>query len=429
MSVKVEKQEKNMIKLEITVDKESFENGMQKAYLKNVKKFNIPGFRKGKAPRNIIERYYGEGVFYEDIINIICPEAYENALKQENIEAVSEPEIDIIQIGKGKEFIFSAKVAVKPEVKLGAYKGIEIEQKEKKISDEDVNNELEKMREKNARIVTVEDRDVENGDIVTIDFEGFADGVAFPGGKGEDYDLTIGSGTFIPGFEEQLIGKNINDDVDVNVKFPEEYHAEELAGKETLFKVKIKAIKVKEFPTLDDEFVKDVSEFDTLDELKKDIKEKLEHEAEHEAKHELENQVVKAVAEASEMELPEPLIAKQIENLVKDFDMRLKYQGLDIKKYLELTGTSAQDLKEQMKPQAIEQLRGRLALDAIAKAENISADDEEVEKEIQKMAESYKYEIEHFKEHLSEDDIKYIKEGIIFDKAIDFLVENAKIKS
>lgn len=427
MSVKVEKQEKNMVKLEITVDNESFENGMQKAYLKNVKRFNIPGFRKGKAPRNIIERYYGEGVFYEDAINFVCPEAYENSLEQENIEAVSEPEIDIVQIGKGQDLIFTATVAVKPEVKLGNYKGIEIEKEAKKISAEDVNNELEKMREKNSRIVPVEDRAAKDKDIVTIDFEGFADGVAFPGGKGENYDLTIGSGTFIPGFEEQIIGSKIGDDVDVNVKFPEDYHAAELAGKDTLFKVKIKEIKLRELPALDDEFVKDVSELDTLADLKKDIKEKLQHEADHETKHELENQVVKLVADASEMELPDPMVAKQIENLAKDFDMRLKYQGLDIKKYLELTGTSAEDFKNQMQPQAIEQLKGRLVLEAIAKQENINVRDEEVEKETQKMAEGYKQELEHFKEHLSKEDIKYIKEGIIFDKTIEFLVDNAKI--
>lgn len=427
MSVKVEKQEKNMVKLEITVDNESFENGMQKAYLKNVKRFNIPGFRKGKAPRNIIERYYGEGVFYEDAINFVCPEAYENSLEQENIEAVSEPEIDIVQIGKGQDLIFTATVAVKPEVKLGNYKGIEIEKEAKKISAEDVNNELEKMREKNSRIVPVEDRAAKDKDIVTIDFEGFADGVAFPGGKGENYDLTIGSGTFIPGFEEQIIGSKIGDDVDVNVKFPEDYHAAELAGKDTLFKVKIKEIKLRELPALDDEFVKDVSELDTLADLKKDIKEKLQHEADHETKHELENQVVKLVADASEMELPDPMVAKQIENLAKDFDMRLKYQGLDIKKYLELTGTSAEDFKNQMQPQAIEQLKGRLVLEAIAKQENINVSDEEVEKETQKMAEGYKQELEHFKEHLSKEDIKYIKEGIIFDKTIEFLVDNAKI--
>lgn len=427
MSVKVEKLEKNMVKIEITVNKEEFENGIQKAYLKNVKRFNIPGFRKGKAPKNIIERHYGEGVFYEDAINIICPQAYENSLKQEGIEAVSEPEIDIVQIGKGQELIFSATVAVKPEVKLGKYKGIEIEKEEKKISAEDVNNEIEKMREKNARIVAVEDTAVKDNDIVTIDFEGFVDEVAFPGGKGEDYDLTIGSGSFIPGFEEQLIGAKIDDDINVKVKFPDEYHAAELAGKDTLFKVKVKGIKVKEFPSLDDEFVKDVSEFDTLAELKKDIKERLQKESDHAAKHELENQVIKIVAEASEMELPEPMVIKQLENLVKDFSMRLKYQGLDINKYLELTGTSAEDFKSQMTPQAIEQLRGRLTLETIAKAESITVSDEELEAEMQKMAESYKQELEYFKEHLREDDIKYIKEGIIFNKTIDFIVDNAKV--
>lgn len=428
MSIKTEKIEKNTIKLEITVDQETFETGMQKSYQLNVKKFNIPGFRKGKASRKIIEKFYGESVFYEDAINSVCPEAYEKALVETGIETVARPEIDIIQIGTGSDLIFSATVTVKPEVKLGKYKGVEVEEEEIKISSKDVDQEIEKLREKNSRTVEIEDKPVKNGDITTIDFEGFVDGVAFSGGKGENYELTIGSGQFIPGFEEQIIGAKIGEVVNVNVKFPEEYHSPDLAGKDSLFVVKVNSIKAKELPAIDDEFAKDVSEFDTISELKKSIKQKLQESAEHQAKHEFENKAIKVVADNCEVEIPQVMIKTQIETMAKDFDMRLKYQGLDLNKYIQMTGSSFEKFAEELKPQAEEQVKGRLALEAVVKAEKLESSDDELENEINKLAENYKQNVDEFKQHLREEDIKYIKEGIVFDKAIEFIVKNAKTK-
>lgn len=427
MSVKVEKLENNAIKLEITVDKAVFEQGVQKSYQKNVGKYNIPGFRKGKAPRKIIEQYYGEGVFYEDAINIVCGDAYEAAVEENNIEPVDVPEVDIIQIGNGDNLIFTATVTVKPEVKLGKYKGIEVKEKEIKVTDEQINEQIDKLREKNARIISIEDRPVKNGDITDIDFEGFIDGVAFQGGKGENYELEIGSGQFIPGFEEQLIGANKGDMVDVNVNFPDEYHSEDLKGKPALFKVKVNDIKFKEMPEIDDEFVKDVSEFDTLKELKEDIKNKLKEEQEHHNKHEIEDEIINIAGENATIDIPEAMIEKQIETMLRDFNMKLRYQGLDLNKYLQLTGSKIEDLKNNMREDAKGQVRARLMLEAVAKAENIDATQEDIDNEIAKLAEGYKQNIEDFKKHLGKEDIKYIKEGIIFDRTIDLLVENAKI--
>lgn len=426
MNSKFEKLENNTVKLEITVDNAKFEEGVQKAYHKNVGKFNIPGFRKGKAPRKIIEQYYGEGVFYDDAVEIVCSEAYEIAIEEHGIEPVAAPEVDIIQIGKGQDLIFSAKVTVKPEVKLGKYKGLDIKEKEIKITDKEINEELDKIREKNARIINIDDREVKNADIVEIDFEGFIDGVAFKGGKGENYDLTIGSGQFIEGFEEQLIGAKIGDEVDINVAFPEDYHSEDLKGKPALFKVKINGIKSKELPMLDDEFAKDISEFDTLKEFKQDIKDKLHHEAEHHQKHEIEDEIIKMASQNAQIDIPEAMVESQIESMIRDFNMKLRYQGLDINKYLELTGMKIDDLKANMKDDAKDQVRARLTLEAIAKTEKIEATEDEVTAEIQKLAENYRQNIEEFKKHLHTEDIKYIKEGLIFDKTIDFLVENNK---
>ena len=429
MSIKIEKLENNVVKLEIAVDAETFEHGMEKSYKKNAQSFNIPGFRKGKAPRKIIEKAYGEGVFYEDAINIVCSKAYEESIEKENIDVIDTPEVDIIQIGTGKELIFTAKVSVKPEVILGDYKGLEVEKKAIIVSEEQVQIELDKMLEKNSRMINIDDRAVVKDDIVDIDFEGFIDGVAFDGGKGENYPLTIGSGQFIPGFEDQLIGANIGDLVEVKVPFPTDYQNVELAGKDSLFKAKINTIKVKELPALDDEFAKDVSEFDTLDELKNDIKQKLEEQAKSEQINEIENELVKIASENSQMEVPEVMINNQINSLEKDFDMRLKYQGLDLKKYMELTGSSVEDFKASLRPQAIDQVKGRLTLEAIAKAENLSATPEEIEEEIVNIAANYKQEVEHFKSHLRPEDLRNISEGIVFNKAIEVLVENSNSKT
>ncbi|MBZ4646398.1 MAG: trigger factor [Petroclostridium sp.] len=427
MNVKVEQLEKNVVQLEIEVDAAKFEEGMQKAYIKNVKKFNIPGFRKGKAPRKIVERYYGEAIFYEDAINIVCPEAYDEAVEQTKIEPVDRPEIDIKQIGNGQNLIFTAKVTVKPEIVLGDYKGIEVNKIEYNVTEDDVAQELKKMQEKNSRLITVEDRPVQMGDIAVIDFEGFVDGEAFDGGKGTNYNLEIGSGQFIPGFEEQLIGKNTGEEVEVNVTFPEEYHVEALAGKPAVFKVKINQIKYKELPVIDDEFAKDVSEFDTLEELKEDIRKKLTQDAEHRAKHELENAVIDKVVENVTVEIPEVMIEHQIDYITRDFDLRLRAQGLTLDKYLELIGSDIPKFREQFKEQATKQVKTSLVLEKIGKEEEIDVTDEEVDKEIVRLAENYKMEIEKLKNVLRPEDIQSIKDELILGKTVDMLVQNAKI--
>lgn len=428
MNVKTEQIEKNVVQLEIEVDAAKFEEGMQKAYIKNAKRFNIPGFRKGKAPRKIIERYYGEVVFYEDAINIVCPEAYDEAVKETNIAPVSQPELDIKQIGNGENLVFTAKVTVKPEVVLGDFKGIEVNKIEYNVTDEDVENELKKMQEKNSRLVTIEDRPVQSGDQTVIDFEGFVDGVAFEGGKGENYNLEIGAGQFIPGFEDQLIGKNIGEEVEVNVTFPEEYHAEDLAGKPALFKVKVNQIKFKELPELDDEFVKDVSEFDTLDELKKDLLSKMTEEAERKAKQELENAIVDKVVDAATVEIPAVMIESQLDHIARDFDMRLRSQGLDLEKYMQLTGSDMTKFKEQFTAQAEKQVKTSLVLENVGKAESITVTDEDFDKEIARMAESYKMEVDKLKSMLRPEDMDSIREDMLITKAVEFLVQNAKVQ-
>jgi len=427
MNVKIEDVEKNVVQLEIEVDAVKFEEGMQKSYQKNVSKFNVPGFRKGKAPRNIIERYYGEQALYDDAINIVCAEAYDLAIDEKNIHPVDRPEIDIVQIGNKQNLIFTAKVTVKPEVELGAYMGVEVKKVEATVTDEELEKEFQKVVEKNSRLITISDRPVQTGDTALIDFEGFIDSVPFEGGKGTDYSLVIGSGSFIPGFEEQLVGKNIGEDVDVNVSFPEEYGKEELNGKPALFKVSIKEIKVKELPTVDDEFAKDISEFDTLDEYKQDLRNKLEETANHKAEHENEENVIQKIAENATIEIPEVMIEKQIDAMAKDFDMRLRYQGLDLQKYIEIMGMDYAGFRGQFAERAKNEVKVQLVVEKISEVENTEVSDEEAQDEIKKMAEAYKQSVEDLKKSLRPEDMEYVKKDIAFKKTIKFLVDSAKL--
>ncbi len=429
MNLKVENVEKNVVKLEIEVDDEKFREGINKAYLKNKKKFNIPGFRKGKAPRHIIENYYGEQVFYEDMINIICPEEYDKAVKETGISPVEQPEMDIVQIGNGEKFIFTAKVTVQPEVELGQYKEVEVEKQEARVTDEDVDNELKAVAERNSRLITVEeDRGLEKDDIAFIDFEGFVDGEAFEGGKAEDHQLTIGSGQFIPGFEDQLIGKKADEDVEVSVKFPEDYQSEDLAGKDAVFKVKVKLIKVKELPELDDEFAKDVSEFDTLDEYREDLREKALEREKDRVKSETESRVVKAVVDNAKVDIPQVMVENRIDGMMRDLDMRLRYQGMGLEKYVEMTGNTEEELRKQFAGDAKADVKSQLVLEAISNTEDIPVPEEKIDEEIKRMADNYKQEAEDFKKHLKEDDIEYIKGSLKIQETVSFLVESAKIK-
>jgi len=427
MSVKVEKKDKNVVRLEIEVDAAKFEEGLQKSYLKNIKRFNVPGFRRGKAPRNIVERYYGVEVLYEDAVNIVCSEAYDKAIEENDIHPVDRPDIDIKQIEKGKSLIFTADVTVRPEVALGQYKGIEVEKINVIVTEDDVDKEIQKIAEKSARLITVEDRGIQKGDIADIDFEGFIDGVPFEGGKASGYRLEIGSGNFIDGFEDQLIGAMPGDDVEVNVTFPEDYSNEELAGKAALFKVIINDVKIKELPVIDDEFAKDVSEFDTLEEYKNDIRQKLKEAAEQRAKHETEEKIINKVCENAEVDIPDVMIQRQIDNLVRDFDARLRYQGLDLEKYLNIMGLEYQDFRNQFENRARVEVKTQLVLDAICKAENIEATEDEYENELYKLAENYKTDVEEFKKHLQNNDIEYIKDTIKMRKTVQLLIDSAKI--
>lgn len=422
----VEKVDKNVVSFEFTVSADEFEKGVEKAYRKNVGKINIQGFRKGKAPRKIIERYYGAEIFYEDAVNIVLPDAYDNAVKENNIFPVDQPEIDIKgEIEKGKDITFTAKVTVKPEFELGEYKGVKAQKVTSRVLKKDIEAELEKKREMNSRMVPVEDRPIEKDDVANIDFEGFCDGVPFDGGKGEGFDLTIGSGQFIPGFEEQLIGKNIGDEVDVNVTFPEEYHAEELKGKPALFKVKINSIKVKELPELDDEFAKDVSEFDTLEDLKKDIKENLSKAGKENAAHKTEENVINAVCDATKIDIPDAMINSQIDKMLRDFDMNMRYQGLNLEQYLKYTGMTVDKMRAQFKDDAAKNVKTSLVLEKICEAEGIDASEDEINKEYESMAESNGMKIEDIKKYVSEDDVK---ETIKARNTIKFLVDNANFK-
>ncbi|RKD21599.1 trigger factor [Caminicella sporogenes DSM 14501] len=427
MNSKILKKENNRVTLEIKVSAEDFEKAIQESYMKNRKRFNIPGFRKGKAPRKIIEMQYGEGIFYEDAINIVLPKEYDKAIKQHNLEPVDRPDVDIEEIKKGEDLIFTATVTVKPEVNLGEYKGIEVEKIEYNVTDEDVEKELERMRDLNARLVNVEDRPVQKNDTVIIDYKGFVDGVQFEGGTAENQSLVIGSGKFIPGFEEQLIGANRGDEIEVKVKFPEEYHADKLAGKDAVFKVTIKEIKFKELPDLDDEFAKDVSEFDTLEELKADIRKRLEENAQKRAERELREKVLDKVVENAQIDIPEVMVETEIDNMLTDFDFQLRYQGLDLEKYLQFTNTKIEDLRNQMKDDAYNRVKTSLVLEAIKEKENIEVTDEDVEKEIEKIAEQNKVSVEKMKETFRDGNYGYIRNTIKVRKTIDFLVENAKI--
>lgn len=421
----VEKIEKNVVSFEFSVTAEEFEVAIEKAYKKNVGKINIQGFRKGKAPRKLIEKYYGVEIFYEDAINIVLPDAYDKAVEENNIYPVDQPEIDIKgEISKESGVTFTAKVTVKPEFELGEYKGIKATKVSHRTLKKDIDAEIDRMRERNSRMVPVEDRNVEKDDIVNIDFEGFCDGVAFEGGKGEGFDLTIGSGQFIPGFEDQLIGKAVGD-TEVNVTFPEEYHAEELKGKDAMFKVKINSIKVKELPELDDEFAKDVSEFDTLEELKADVKEKLSAAGKDKAKHETEENVIKAVCDATEIDIPEAMINTQIEKMIRDFDMQMRYQGLNLEQYMQYTGLTMDALKEQFKDDAAKNVKTSLILEKVCEVEGIDAKASEIEKEYNDMAEKNSMKVEDVKKYVQESDIK---DRIKAEKTIKFLVDNADFK-
>ncbi|CDF59447.1 trigger factor [Thermobrachium celere] len=428
MNTKVERLENNKVKLEITVPSEKFNEAVEKAYKKNASRFNVPGFRKGKAPKAIIEKYYGEGVFYEDAVNYILDETYPAAIKENNIEPVDRPTIDIVKIGKGEDFVYTAEVVVKPEVKLGNYKGIEVKKIEYPVTDEDVEAELNVLRERSARLVTKEEGTVENGDIAVIDFEGFVDGVAFPGGKADNYNLTIGSGTFIPGFEEQLVGAKVGETVDVNVTFPEDYHAEELKGKPALFKVTVKEIKVKLLPELDDEFASEVSEFNTLEELKNDIRAKLQKENEERAKRDLEEEVLTKAVEACEVEIPEVMIENEIDYMIKDLDYRLRYQGMDINSYMNMLGITMETLRNDFKEVAQKRVKINLVIEAIAKAENISATEEEVQNRAEEIAKMYsKDDVEKMKQAILMTERYMIEEEIVNNKVVEFLVNNSNI--
>ncbi len=425
MSCKVENLEKNMAKLTIEVSAEEFEKACEKAYQKNKNKINVQGFRKGKAPRNVIEKMYGAAVFYEDAANELIPDAYAEAAKESGLDIVSRPEIDVVQIEKGKDFIFTAEVAVKPEVELGLYKGVEVEKAPVEVTDAEVEAELNRVREQNSRMLTVDDRAIENGDLANIDYEGFCDGVPFAGGKDTGYDLAIGSHSFIDTFEEQLIGKNIGDEVEVNVTFPTEYHAAELAGKPAMFKVKVNGIKVKELPELDDDFAQDVSEFDTLDEYKNDLKATLLERKEKEAKSIKEEAVIDKIIEGAKMEIPEPMITNTVGQMAEDFAQRIQAQGLSIEQYFQFTGMNANTFMENLKPQALKRIQSRLVLEAVVKAEGLTASEEEVNKEISNMAEMYQMEVDKLMELVGEDEKKAMAEDVAVQKALDLVVNAA----
>lgn len=428
MSMKVEKTEKNNeLKLSFVIEAEKFEEAIQKVYVKSAKYFNIPGFRKGKAPYKIVEKQYGAQIFYEDAFNEVVPEVYEKELNDAGIIAVSRPDIDITQMEKGKDLIFTATIQTKPEVKLGKYKGIELKKIEYTVKDEDINHELGHMQERNARLVNVEDRAVENGDTTVIDFEGFVDGVAFEGGKAENHELVIGSNTFIPGFEDQIIGMKIDEEKDINVTFPEEYFSKELAGKPAVFKVKLHEIKKKELPELDDEFAKDVSEFDTLEELKNSIKEKIEEENTRKAKYETEEEAIKTVCDDVEIEIPSGMIETETDNMIKDIEQRLMYQGINLEQYLQMVNKTEGEMRKELKEQAERQVKVKLVIEAIIAEEKIEAPEEDVKAKLEEMANMYGNKVEELEKN--ESLVKYIEETVKSEKAIAFIVDNAKLKN
>lgn len=425
MSLQVEKLEKNMAKLTIEVPASELEKALQSAYMKQKNKISLPGFRKGKVPRQMIEKMYGAEIFYDDAANALIPKAYADAYDECELDIVSRPEIDVVQIEKGKDFIFTATVATKPEVTLGEYKGLEVDKVSTRVTQKEVDAKIQEEAEKNARTITVEDRAVQDGDEVVLDFEGFVDGVAFEGGKGENYPLTIGSGSFIPGFEEQLVGAEAEKEVEVKVTFPEDYHAEDLKGKEAVFKCTVHEIKAKELPEIDDEFAAEVSEFDTLEEYKADVKAKIKEQKAAEGKAKQEDQVVEQAVKNATYELPEAMVETQAEQMANDFAQRMQSQGLTMEQYFQFTGTTAEQMMEDLKPQAVKRIETRLVLEAIAKAENIEISDEKLDEEIGKMAEAYKMEADKLKEFMGENEKKQMKEDKAVQEAITFLVDNA----
>lgn len=428
MSLQVEKLENNMAKLTIEVSAEELDKAITGAYHKNKGKISIPGFRKGKAPQQMIEKMYGKEVFYEDAANALIPDAYAKELEGSDLEIVSQPKVDVTQLEAGKPFIFTAEVALKPEVSLGKYKAVKIDKIEVAVTDEEVDAEINKERENNARTITVEDRAVKDGDMTVIDFEGFVDGVAFEGGKGENYPLTIGSGAFIPGFEEQLVGAEIGKEVEVNVTFPEDYQAEDLKGKAAVFKCTVHEIKEKELPELNDEFAGEVSEFETLAEYKEDVKKKLTEKKEADAKNAKEDAVISAIIEDAKMDIPEAMIATQQRQMIEDFAQRIQQQGLSIEQYFQFTGLTPEKFMEQTKPQAERRIKSRLVLEAVVAAEKIEASDEEFNAELEKMASQYQMDIEKIKSMVGEHETKQIKEDIAIQKAVEFVVSSAKEK-
>lgn len=428
MAVKCEEVEKNLSKLTFEVSAEDFEKAIDEVYKKNKSKFNIPGFRKGKAPKAVVIKYYTKAVFYDDALNSVLPGAYEEALKESGLDVVARPEFDVEEIKEGEPVVFTALVTTRPEVKLGEYKGIKVPKIDYNVSDEDVDKDIEATQKRNARLVSVDDRAVEKGDIAVIDFEGFVDGTAFEGGKGEDYELEIGSNTFIPGFEDQLIGANVNDLVDVNVTFPEEYHAEELKGKEAVFKVTVKEIKVRELPKLDDDFASEVSEFDTMDEYRADVRAKLEEKAKEKAETETHNAVVDKAIENAEFEVPAAMIDNQVDNMIRDFATRLSYQGMNLEMYLKYTGQDLEAMKAAYRPAAEKQVNAGLVLDAIAAAEGIEPTPEEVEMNLVDMAKKYNMELDKLKELISDAEMEGIKKEMVISKTIEMLANNAIVE-
>ena len=427
MNCKVEKTENaNEVKLEITIESEKFDNAIKKVYFQSAKYFNIPGFRKGKAPQNIVEKYYGKEIFYEDAFNEVVPEEYEKALEENKIDAVSKPKIDVITMEKGQDLVFTAIVQTKPEAKLKKYKGIEIEKIEYNVKESDVENELKDMQDKNSRLVTVENRPAQNDDTAIIDFEGFVDGVAFDGGKGENYNLVLGSHSFIEEFEDQVVGMNVGEEKEINVTFPKEYFSKNLAGKPAVFKVKLNELKKKELPELDDEFAKDVSEFDTLKELKQSIKEKLEKQFKDREKYEKEDAVVRELVKELEVDIPSGMIETEVENMMKDMEQRMSYQGLKMDQYLKMMNKTEEQFKKEYEPQALEAIKSRLAIEVVVKSEKIEASDEEIKTKIEEMAKNYGKEAKELEEN--ENVRNYIKNGIENEKAMEFLVANSKEK-
>lgn len=425
MSLQVEKLEHNMAKLTVEVAAEDVEKALQAAYLKQRKQINIPGFRKGKVPRQMIEKMYGPEVFYDEAANNMIPDAYAKAYDESELDIVSQPKIEVVQMEKGKPFIFTAEVATKPEVTLGDYKGLKVDKVSTRVTQKEVDEEIEKERERNARTIEVTDRAVQDKDEVTLDFEGFVDGVAFEGGKGEDYPLTIGSGSFIPGFEEQLIGAEIDKEVEVNVTFPKEYHSEELAGKDATFKCTVHTIKAKELPELDDEFASEVSECETMDAYRAEVKKNIKERKERTGKEKKENQAVDQAIENAQVDIPEAMIEFQVRQMADDFARRIQQQGLTVEQYFQFTGMTAEKMMEEMRPQAEKSIKTRLVLEAIVKAENIEVSDERVEEELTKMAEAYQMEVEKLKEFMGENEKKQIKEDLAVQEAITLLVNES----